>query len=385
MAINVIPSAANKIVSKSGKEFKSIRSLAKALKVDKATISAHFKKYNCYMHDGETYYLDSTTIYDKEKNFVDASQLNPDVEFDKEEYEEFLEQKKVKELPFTIDNFKFSQLKEGNRYAVALFSDAHIEETVEPDAVLGLNHYDIDIAKERIQKYFCNLTNCLNEDKVEDLIFASLGDTITGYLRAEQEQTNGLSPLEATEVAQNIIYNGLRYLCEHATSLKHIKFIGIVGNHSRTTKKIQHINGYKMSYEWLMYRNIQKQCELTNLPIDFCIPNSEMAIVDTQDKKRFIFIHGFQIKSTGSGTVCGIYPSLNRLAMKWAKTFKQDKIYLGHFHTCVSIPNAVVNGSIIGYNAFAMTNGFEYEEPAQQYEVFDTKIGPLLSRKIYCK
>ena len=293
MAINVIPSAANKIVSKSGKEFKSIRSLAKALKVNRESVSAHFKKYNCYMHDGETYYLDSATIYDKEKNFVDATQLSPDVEFDKEEYEEFLEQKKVKELPFTIDNFKFSHLKEGNRYAVALFSDAHIEETVEPDAVLGLNRYDINIAKERIQKYFCNLTNCLNEDKVEDLIFASLGDTITGYLRAEQEQTNGLSPLEATEVAQNIIYNGLRYLCEHATFLKHIKFIGIVGNHSRTTKKIQHINGYKMSYEWLMYRNIQKQCELTNLPIDFCIPNSEMAIVDTQDKKRFIFIHGF--------------------------------------------------------------------------------------------
>ena len=71
--------------------------------------------------------------------------------------------------------------------------------------------------------------------------------------------------------------------------------------------------------------------------------------------------------------------------MKWSKTFKQDKIYLGHFHTCVSIPNAVVNGSIIGYNAFAMTNGFEFEEPAQQYEVFDTNIGQLLSRKIYCK
>ena len=141
---------------------------------------------------------------------------------------------------------------------------------------------------------------------------------------------------------------------------------------------------YKHTYsKWLMYKNIEKQCQLTGLPTKFCIPNSEIANVETEDGRKFIFAHGFQIKSTGNSTVCGIYPSLNRLSMKWAKNFKQDKIYIGHFHSCISIPNAVVNGSIIGFNTFALTNGFEYEVPAQMYEVYSSEIGLLLTRKIY--
>ena len=376
------PSISNKVVDENGNEFKSVRSLSKAIGVSKNTILSRLRVGQPYKFNGHTYRLFNTVNQPVAQDAQTDEAVDPALY--SEDYAQFLKQKEVAEVPFEIYDFKFSKLREGNRYAVALFSDAHIEETVAPDSVLGLNEYNVDIARKRIEKYFVNLANCLNEDKVEDLIFASLGDTISGFIHEELAQCNGLTPLEATYEAQNLIINGLRYLCDN-TKLNSIKFIGIVGNHSRVTKKIQHANGYAMSYEWLMYRNVQRESELLGLPIEFCLPNSEMAIVDTQDKKRFIFIHGFQIKSNGSGTVCGIYPALNRLSMKWSKTFKQDKIYLGHFHTCVSIPNAVVNGSIIGYNAFAMTNGFEYEEPAQQYEVFDTKIGPLLSRKIYCR
>lgn len=274
--------------------------------------------------------------------------------------------------------------KGGNKYAIALFSDVHIEETVDSATVLGMNEYNIDIAKQRITNYFVNLVKCLEKDKPESLIFACLGDVISGYIHDELAQTNELSPLEAIEFAQSIIYNGLKYIVDNS-SVKKIDFIGIVGNHSRTTKKIQHSNGYKMSYEWLMFRNIERECKLTNLPINFNIPNSEVAVVYTNDDKRYLFAHGFQIKSSGNGTVCGIYPSLNRLSMKWAKNFHQDKIFIGHFHSCISLPNAVVNGSIIGFNTFSLTNGFEYEEPAQMYELYDTEIGLINTRKIYCK
>ena len=370
-------SISNEITSDNGVIYPSIRNLARKLGLDKGTISGAFKRNDgVFRYEGHSYWLtDQTDVDEKEKE--EKEEIT-------KEYEEFLKYKDVNEIPFKKFDFKFSKIREGNRYAIALFSDAHIEETVTPDSVLGLNEYNVNIARKRIEKYFVNLANCLNEDEVKDLIFASLGDTISGFIHDELAQTNGLTPLEAVEEAQNLIYNGLRYLCEN-TDLESIKFIGIVGNHSRTTKKIQHNNGYAMSYEWLMYRNIKKQCELTGLPIEFSIPNSEMAIVDTDDNRRFIFIHGFQIKSSGNGTVCGIYPALNRLSMKWDKTFHQDKIYLGHFHSCISIPNATVNGSIIGYNSFALTNGFQYEEPAQMYELFDSKSGLLLTRQIYCR
>lgn len=388
------PNVCNPVVDEKGNLYKSISELSRKLNVWAGSITKAFNNAGYYMRDGIKYFLMNTadsSAYIPEG--VESGDQQPIIvtvkeeREDEQEYQEYLAQKsqiaEIEALPFETYDFKFEEKEEGEKYAVALFSDAHIEETVNPQAVMGLNEYNVDIAKQRIQNYFSNLVHCLNRDEVSHLIFASLGDTISGYIHEELAQTNELTPLEATYLAQCLIYNGLKFICEKS-NVQDIYFIGIIGNHSRVTKKIQHANGYKMSYEWLMYQNIKRECEVAGLPITFNLPESEMAVVNTQDNRRFLFIHGFQIKSSGSGTVCGIYPALNRLCMKWDKIFHQDKIYLGHFHSCVSIPNAMVNGSIIGYNSFALTNGFGYERPAQQYEVYDTKIGLLLTRQIYC-
>jgi len=372
-----------KIVASDGNVYYSIRNLAEAIHSDRTCIARDFRLKGRYEKNGVVYTL--CDIND-ESNKVKVVTIEKERD-DEDEYQEFLEAKKVTQQPFQIYKLKPWKRSRGYRYAVALFSDAHIEETVKPESVNFLNEYNIDIAEKRIKNYFVNLATCLERDEVEELIFASLGDTISGYIHAELEQTNGMSPLEATFKAQSLIYSGLRYLRLDANlpKLKKIRFVGIVGNHSRTTKKIQHSNGYKLSYEWLMYQNIKKECEITNLDIDFFIPESELAIIKTVDEKTFIFAHGFQIKSGGTGTVCGIYPALNRLVLKYSKVFKQDMLFIGHFHSSVNTPNAVVNGSIISYNAFALTNGFEYERPQQQYICYDSELGgQLLTRQIYC-
>ena len=379
----------NRLVDSEGTVYKSVRTLARKVNVHHSKITRAIRRCGVFKWNGNEYRLLDQAEH--QKGDKKAKKNNNMVELTKEEAKDFNEYRHYKEqlkavndLTFNHYDFSKTEREPGRRYAVALFSDAHIEETVKPESVIGLNEYNLDIARERVQKYFVNLVSCLNEDKVSDLVFASLGDTLSGFIHPELQEENSISPLLATYEGQNLIYNGLKYICNHS-KLRHIKFIGIVGNHGRTTKKIQHSNGYAMSYEWLMYKNIEKECMLTNLPIEFCIPNSEMAVVDMPDHKRFIFIHGFQIKGSHNGTVCGIYPALNRLTLKYGKVFKQDKIYLGHFHSCTSIPNAVVNGSIIGYNSFALTNGFAYEEPAQMYECYDDKTGLLLTRQIYCR
>lgn len=381
----VIPSVPNKVRDNFGNEWDSIRGLAKELGVERCRIAKIFKKKGAFQHNGKIYTLKSTPVVQVDIKDVDneINNVSNGLSITQEEYENFQALKNATELPFEKYDIKFHSHKDGLRYAIALFSDAHIEETVDPASVLGKNEYNVKIAETRIKNYFNNLATCINKDHVDELIFASLGDIMSGYIHPELEQTNGLTPSEATIKAQSLIYCGLDFLFKN-TNLNSIKFIGIVGNHSRTTKKIQHSNGYKLSYEWIMYQNIKNMCEITGLPVEFNIPESEMVVVDMPDGNRFVFVHGYQIKSSGSGTVCGIYPALNRLAMKWDRTFSQDKIYLGHFHTCVSIPNATVNGSIIGFNSFALSNGFTYEEPAQMYEVFDSERGLLLTRKIYC-
>lgn len=387
-----IPSKPNGVRDNFGNEWRSLTSLAKELGVSRKRLAAALNEKQVFKHGGRVYTLaDAEVIRVKNTDLMDEQEHNDEgcsclaeneVALSMKDYEEYMAMKEASGLPFETYEISKSEHSKGLRYAIALFSDAHIEETVQPSTVLGMNEYNLGIAEGRVKNYFSNLATCVNKDNVEELIFAALGDTISGFIHDELAQTNGMTPSEATIKAQSLIYSGLKYLCEN-TQLKNIRFVGIVGNHSRVTKRVQHSNGYKMSYEWIMYQNIKNLCEVTNLPIDFFIPESEVAVIDIADK-RFLFIHGFQIKSTGSGTVCGIYPALNRLAMKWDRTFHQDKIYLGHFHTCVSIPNVTVNGSIIGYNSFALTNGFTYEDPAQMYELYDSERGLLLTRKIYC-
>ena len=387
-----IPSKPNGVRDNFGNEWRSLTSLAKELGVSRRRLTAALNEKQVFKHNGRVYTLaDTEIIRVKNTDVIEENVLNEgkcfasganEVALSMKDYEEYMAMKEASGLPFETYEISKSEHSKGLRYAIALFSDAHIEETVQPSTVLGMNEYNLEIAEERVKNYFSNLATCVNKDNVEELIFAALGDTISGFIHDELAQTNGMTPSEATIKAQSLIYSGLKYLCDN-TRLKNIRFVGIVGNHSRVTKRVQHSNGYKMSYEWIMYQNIKNLCEVTKLPIDFFIPESEVAVIDIADK-RFLFIHGFQIKSTGSGTVCGIYPALNRLAMKWDRTFHQDKIYLGHFHTCVSIPNVTVNGSIIGYNSFALTNGFTYEDPAQMYELYDSERGLLLTRKIYC-
>jgi hypothetical protein len=381
MVNNVITSVPNKIVDSNGKIYSSIRQLAKAIHADRGRITSQINRYGDFKHRGITYTPVSL------RNCNNNGQQFQVPREDEEEYQEFLKAREVQQQPFQVYKFKQFSHKKGHRYAVALFSDAHIEEKVNPESVNYLNEYNLEIAEKRIETYFTNLAACLEKDEADELIFASLGDTISGYIHSELEQTNQMTPLEATLKAQSLIYSGLKYLCENPmlTKLKKIRFIGIVGNHSRTSKKIQHNNGYKMSYEWLMYQNIKKQCELTGMPVEFYIPESELAIVNTVDNKTFIFAHGFQIKG-GTGNICGIYPALNRLCLKYSKVFKQDRLFIGHFHSSVNTPNAVVNGSIIGYNAFALTNALEYESPRQSYVIYDTEMkDALLTRQIYCE
>lgn len=357
-----------RIKDNKGRVYDSIREFARIMNIDRRFIQRQLKEKGEYIN--RTRNIRATLI---------GEEANQTTIVDND-YEEW---RALKNVDFCYYPIQKQEPVRGIRYAVALFSDLHLEEKVESDAVLGKNEYNIEIAEQRVMAYFRNLVTCLKRDKVDTLYFAALGDNISGFIHDELAQENELTPCEAVVKMQSLFVSGFKYIREELPDLR-IVCVCLVGNHSRTTKKIQHANGFKMSYEYIAYHNIKQICDMLNLGIEFIIPNSEMALVEMPDSRRFIFIHGFQLKGGGTNTVCGIYPALQRLAMKWQRTFEQDKIYLGHFHSCISIPTATCNGSIIGFNAFALSGGFAFEEPAQMYECYDSEIGLLLTRKIYC-
>lgn len=370
-----------KLRDSKGGFYASMREFAEKNNVCRNTLMEKLRNASHYTYpNGLTVYKadDLKSCYhDDDVECVDEEQEQQQATRDVE-YENYMSAKTM-----AFDNYEIKYNGGGGKkYAIALFSDAHVEETVDKESVCGFNEYNLDVAKFRITNYFANLSKCISSDNVSSLIFACLGDTISGFIHEELMEENGMTPPEAIMFAQSLIVSGLKYICEH-TSLEKITFIGVSGNHSRSSKKIQS-NNYKMTYEYIMYNNIKQICDMLELGIEFVIPRSEICKVSVFGK-NYVFAHGHQIKGSGTGTVAGIYPALQRLAMKWKPVFNQDKLFIGHFHSCTSIPNATVNGSIIGYNAFAMNNGMIKEEPAQMYEVYDSDNGRLVkTRKIYC-
>jgi hypothetical protein len=65
---------------------------------------------------------------------------------------------------------------------------------------------------------------------------------------------------------------------------------------------------------------------------------------------------------------------------------KADLHVIGHFHMFRDLWHTIVNGSMVGYSAFALSIGADPEEPAQAYWLWDSKHGktavsPLWVRK----
>jgi len=78
--------------------------------------------------------------------------------------------------------------------------------------------------------------------------------------------------------------------------------------------------------------------------------------------------HGDQAR--GGGGIGGIWPPIMRLDARKrqrqaAFAMPYDLLIMGHWHQLVFGPSFVVNGSLKGYDEYAMTENFGYEPPAQ--------------------
>ena len=93
---------------------------------------------------------------------------------------------------FTIGpNYKYKD----EAIAISTLSDIHTEEPVVKSVVSGLNEYNLDIAKLRVESYFKRLLFMINQSRkagyvIDSLVMGWLGDFITGYIHEELEEAN---------------------------------------------------------------------------------------------------------------------------------------------------------------------------------------------------
>lgn len=247
--------------------------------------------------------------------------------------------------------------------AVVLASDWHSDEIVREGSTNGLNVFDCQIATERITRFFSSVVRLVKikqqSIEIRELVLALLGDFITGNIHEEIE--TACAPAEALRLVQNHLASGIEFILKNTN-------VNLVipchsGNHGRATKTVHQGTEHENSWEYLMYHNLADHFR-GNKRVKFMVAQGYQSFVDVNG---FVirFHHGHNVKF--SGGVGGIAIPIRKAIAQWDKAQRADLSCQGHYHQLIWYSNFVCNGSIIGYNAFALAIKADYEKPRQAF------------------
>ena len=267
--------------------------------------------------------------------------------------------------------------------AVALASDWHIEERVLPEQVNGKNAYNLGIAHRRVERFFSGLQYLIRYHQdhflIRDLLLWLGGDLITGFLREENLESNELSPVQAIATLQVWLSDGIKSLLQMDDL--HLTIVCSSGNHGRLTDKMRPSTREANSIEWLLYNILAREFE--NDPrVKFILPAGAHTYVEVYGK-LIRFLHGDDARYAGG--VGGIMVPLMRALARWDTVYHAHLTCLGHFHQYYDTDGLVCNGSLIGYNPFALSIGARFEEPRQAFFLLDSRRGKTFSADIWVR
>jgi len=102
---------------------------------------------------------------------------------------------------------------------VAVASDWHVEETVEGKTINNLNEFNLDIAEQRINRFWNSIIRMAKIQrhgaKIDRLVLILGGDLMTGYIHEELIENNALSPTQTVLWLQDQIASGVELLSKH--------------------------------------------------------------------------------------------------------------------------------------------------------------------------
>jgi hypothetical protein len=137
------------------------------------------------------------------------------------------------------------------------------------------------------------------------------------------------------------------------------------GNHGRMTKKQRIATEAGNSLEQYMYYSIRDFFKAEKR-VKFIIATGYHSFVRFFEGRYEIrFHHGHMINYQGG--VGGITIPVNKAIAQWNKAHPVNLDVFGHFHTRFDGGNFIANGSLIGYNAYAVSIKASYEKPSQTF------------------
>lgn len=266
---------------------------------------------------------------------------------------------------------------ESEATAFIVLSDWHIEEEVTSTSVNGLNRFSLQIADRRIEQTFYvagKMVKIFQRDiPITHVVVFLGGDFITSNLHEENVETAQLLPIDAVLLAQKRIIGGLQYLLD---TLPNHQFTVLcsAGNHSRITKKQRHATELGNSLETYMYSAIARS--FADDRIRFVKQTGYLGYLKVYGQ-TVCYHHGHSIKYQGG--IGGLFIPAYKAVGQWNKAMWADLHIFGHWHQVKDGGSFLCNGSLIGYNAYAVGIKADYEKPKQLFFLLDKQRGKTVT------
>jgi hypothetical protein len=268
---------------------------------------------------------------------------------------------------------------------VVMLSDTHFDEVVVAEEMDGLNAYNRTIATMRLKKWSQNVIKMsrhyLSGVTYDGCVLILGGDIFSGDIHEELAQTN-----------EDSILGSLMYWSEQvcaAIDLLEAEFgkvhvASVVGNHGRMSRKPRMKLRVRTNYDWLMSKMIERHYE-GNKNVTFQIPEGADCLIQIYGHGHLI-THGDQV--TGGGGIGGIYPPIMRLRARKAQRYLATganfkTLWMGHWHQYISTPSLIINGSLKGYDEYAMISNFGFEPPQQALAIVTPKHNVTIQAPIF--
>lgn len=279
-------------------------------------------------------------------------------------------------------------LRETPQADVANWSDFHWMETVDFDEMRGLNAYNFDMGKKRLEFLVDSMLNIRFRHHsvipVKELNLNILGDLVSGEIHDELLATNEASYMEAVYIGGSVLAQAIRELAGHYPQV-HIR--SVPGNHARKAKQKSFKQRY-VSWDQMMVHNARLMLR-DQKNITWHIPKSFFTVAEIEGFKHLLY-HGDDIKSWAGIPFYGISRAIGQFQQLISaepmahpdpeKRAESDRLYeptmldyihIGHFHQATSLPmprgELFVNGALIGTNEFAMGAMRAHSQPIQWF------------------
>lgn len=249
-------------------------------------------------------------------------------------------------------------------------SDWHYGETVDPQQVFGSNKFNRKIAEKRFRHTFETaamlLQRHLAHPRYKGFVLVLGGDMISGSLHEDSAFSDEVPPLIQAYEVSKLIADGVAFLAENFAK---VDVYGVPGNHGRTTRKPWAKFYAHQNLDWLAYQMARDHCSaLKN--VTFNVPPVRDMTFNVA-RRRFRLSHGDQFKG-GDGVIGPLGPIIRgdvkkrvTASLMPGQPEQYDTLLVGHFHQLVMMPRVIVNGSVKGYDEFALAIGAPWEPPQQ--------------------